>query len=100
MRPAGRSPRIPIFVTVLSLFVLAALLLATALTITNFIETRRTAIKVAAETFRATIDRINERRWRRTSPGERCRMGFASLYPSYVLRASPGVSVALLSSRA
>ena len=62
MRHAGRSPQIPIFVTVLSLFVLAALLLATALTITNFIETRRTAIKVAAETFRATIDRINERR--------------------------------------
>jgi adenylate cyclase len=62
MHRAGRSPRIPIFVTVLTLFVLAALLLGTALTITNFIETRRTAIKVAAETFKATIDRINERR--------------------------------------
>ena len=62
MHRAGRSPRIPIFITVLSLFVLAALLLGTALTVINYIETRRTAIKVAAETFRATIDRINERR--------------------------------------
>lgn len=63
MRSASaRSPRIPIFVTVLTLFVLAALLLGTALTITNYVETRRTAIKAAAETFKATIDRINERR--------------------------------------
>jgi adenylate cyclase len=60
--PAGRSPRIPIFVTVLTLFVLAALLIGTALTITNYFETRRAAIRMATETFKATIDRINERR--------------------------------------
>jgi adenylate cyclase len=62
MRSLGRSPRITIFVTVLTLFVLAALLLGTALTITNYVETRRTAIRAASETFKATIDRINERR--------------------------------------
>lgn len=62
MRHAGGAPRIPLFVTVLMLFVLAAFLLGTALTITNFIETRRTAVKVAGETFKATIERINERR--------------------------------------
>lgn len=63
MRSASsRSPRIPLFVTVLTLFVLAALLLATALTITNYVEARRTAIRAATETFKTTIDRINERR--------------------------------------
>ena len=62
MHRAGRSPRIPIFVTVLTLFMLAALLLGTALTIASFIETRRSAIRAASETFKATIDRINERR--------------------------------------
>lgn len=62
MRSVRRSPRIPIFVTVLTLFVLATLLLGTALTIANYVETRRTAIRAASETFRATIDRINERR--------------------------------------
>ncbi|WFU77727.1 adenylate/guanylate cyclase domain-containing protein [Bradyrhizobium sp. CIAT3101] len=62
MHAADRTPRIPIFVTVLTLFVLAALLLGTALTVTNYLETRRAAIRAASDSFKTTIDRINERR--------------------------------------
>jgi len=58
----SRSSRRTLFVTVLSLFLAVALLVASAVTITNYIETRRTAAKVADDTFRQTINRINEQR--------------------------------------
>jgi adenylate cyclase len=57
-----RSPRLTLFATVLSLFLVVALLVGAAVTITNYVQTRRTAISVAADTFHATIDRINEKR--------------------------------------
>ncbi|KJC53774.1 hypothetical protein UB31_07150 [Bradyrhizobium sp. LTSP849] len=57
-----RPPRLTLFTTVLSLFLIVALLVGTAVTVTNYFETRRTALKVAAETFRSTINRINEQR--------------------------------------
>jgi adenylate cyclase len=56
------GPRITLFVTVLSLFLMVALLVGTAVTIANYIEARKTASKVAGDTFRATIGQINERR--------------------------------------
>lgn len=54
--------RLTLFTTVLSLFLLVALLVGTAVTVTNYFETRRTAMKVAAVTFQSTISRINEQR--------------------------------------
>ena len=57
-----RSSRRTLFVTVLSLFLAVALLVATAVTVTNYIETGKTAVKVADDTFRMTINRINEQR--------------------------------------
>jgi adenylate cyclase len=62
MSTPSSSPRITLFVTVLSLFLMVALLVATAVTVTNYIEARKTALKVAEDTFRATIHQINERR--------------------------------------
>jgi adenylate cyclase len=56
------STRLTLFVTVLSLFLMVALLVGITVTITNYIETRKTAIKVADDTFRVTINRINEQR--------------------------------------
>src|SRR6201999_2575335 len=58
----SRNPRRPLFVTVLSLFLAVALLVATAVTVTNYIETGKTAVKVADDTFSMTINRINEQR--------------------------------------
>jgi adenylate cyclase len=58
----SRNPRRTLFVTVLSLFLAVALLVATAVTVTNYIETQKTAVKVADDTFRQTINRINEQR--------------------------------------
>ena len=62
--PASPSsgPRLSLFVTVLSLFLMVALLVGTAVTITNYIEARKTAVKSAADVFHATINQINERR--------------------------------------
>ncbi len=60
--PSPRSSRRTLFVTVLSLFLAVALLVATAVTVTNYIETQKTAAKVADDTFRVTINRINEQR--------------------------------------
>jgi adenylate cyclase len=57
-----RNPRLTLFTTVLSLFLIVALLVGTAVTLTNYFETHRTAIKVADDTFRSTISRINEQR--------------------------------------
>jgi hypothetical protein len=57
-----RKQRLTLFTTVLSLFLMVALLVGTAVTVTNYIETRQTAIKVADDTFRSTVSRINERR--------------------------------------
>src|SRR5262245_51536039 len=56
------QPRLTLFVTILSLFLAIALLVGTAITVTNFIQNRQVATKVAADAFDATIDRINERR--------------------------------------
>jgi adenylate cyclase len=56
------GPRLSLFVTVLSLFLIVALLVGTAITITNYIEARKTAVKSAADVFHATINQINERR--------------------------------------
>ncbi len=63
-----RSSRLTLFVTVLSLFLAVALLVATAVTVTNYIETQKTAEKVADDTFRQTITRINEQRLAFFSP--------------------------------
>jgi adenylate cyclase len=57
-----RKQRLTLFTTVLSLFLMVALLVGTAVTVTNYYETRRTAVKVAADTFQSTIGRINEQR--------------------------------------
>ena len=63
MRSApSSSTRLTLFVTVLSLFLMVALLVGTAVTIANYIEARKTAFKVAGDTFHATINQINERR--------------------------------------
>jgi adenylate cyclase len=51
-----------LFATVLSLFLAVALMVGTAVTVANYFETQRTAIKVAADTFQSTISRINEQR--------------------------------------
>jgi adenylate cyclase len=60
--PPPRGTRLTLFVTVLSLFLMVALLVGTAVTVTNYIETRKTAAKVADATFRVTMNRINEQR--------------------------------------
>ena len=59
---APRKHRITLFGTVLSLFLIVALLVGSAVTVSNYFETRRTAIRVAADTFQSTIGRINEQR--------------------------------------
>ena len=64
--------RITLFSTVLSLFLMVALLVGSAVTVSNYLETRRTAVKVAADTFQSTIGRINEQR-------------FAFFTPAYLL---------------
>ena len=56
------SPRLTLFVTILSLFLTVALLVAAAVTIANFVQSRQIATKVASDTFGATIERINEKR--------------------------------------
>lgn len=58
----ARGPRLSLFVTVLTLFLFGALLVEAGVTITNYVDTRQTAAKVASDTFDVTIDRINERR--------------------------------------
>lgn len=69
---APRQQRITLFGTVLSLFLIVALLVGSAVTVSNYLETRRTAVKVAADTFQSTIGRINEQR-------------FAFFTPAYLL---------------
>jgi hypothetical protein len=59
-RPAG--PRLTLFTTVLSLFLMVALLVGSAVTLANYLEARKTAVKVAGDAFHATINQINERR--------------------------------------
>jgi adenylate cyclase len=58
----SRSPRLTLFVTVLSLFLMVALMVGAAVTITNYLQTRQTALNVAADTFKTTINRVNEQR--------------------------------------
>ena len=56
MRTSPNSgPRLSVFVTVLTLFLIVALLVGTAVTIANYIEDRKTAVKVAGDTFHSTI---------------------------------------------
>jgi adenylate cyclase len=62
MRPSSSGPRVTLFVTVLSLFLAVALLVGAVVTIANYIEARKTAVKVAGDAFHATINQINERR--------------------------------------
>lgn len=57
-----RTPRLTLFTTVLSLFLVVALLIGTAVTVTNYLQTHQTAMKVASDTFATTINRINEQR--------------------------------------
>src|ERR1700754_1621130 len=56
------GPRITLFVTVLTLFLMVAVLVGTAVTIANYVEARQTAVKVASDTFQLKINQINERR--------------------------------------
>jgi adenylate cyclase len=63
MRPSSStSPRPTLFVTILSLFLIVAVLVGAAVTIVNYVQIRDTTAKVAANVFETTIDRINERR--------------------------------------
>ena len=62
MSSPASGPRITLFVTVLTLFLTVALSVGAAVTIANYIEARKTALKVASDTFRSTIGQINERR--------------------------------------
>ena len=48
----ARKARITLFVTVLSLFLFVALLVGARVTVTDYVENRRTAIHVAADTFK------------------------------------------------
>jgi adenylate cyclase len=83
--PKSHNSRLTLFTTVLSLFLAVALLVGTAVTVTNYIQTRQTALKVAGDTFQSTISRINEQR-------------FAFFTPAYLLasvvRNSPSIQTA------
>jgi adenylate cyclase len=57
-----RDSRFTLFVTILALFLCAALLVGVGVTAADYIQNRRNAFKVAAETFKEKIGRINERR--------------------------------------
>src|SRR5277367_2626842 len=57
-----RDPRFTLFVTILTLFLFAALLVGAGVTVADYVQNRRNAIRVAAETFEEKIGRINERR--------------------------------------
>ena len=59
---SNREPRFTLFVTILALFLCAALLVGAGVTGADYIQNRRAAFKVASETFKEKIDRINERR--------------------------------------
>lgn len=57
-----RASRFSLFVTILTLFLCAALLVGAGVAISDYVQNRRTAIRVAADTFKERIGRINERR--------------------------------------
>lgn len=57
-----RDPRITLFVTILTLFLSAALLVGVGVTTADYIQNRRNAFKIASETFNEKVGRINERR--------------------------------------
>src|SRR5262245_38459008 len=59
---SDRDPSITLFVTILTLFLSAALLAGVGVTVADYIQNRRNAFKVATETFKEKIGRINERR--------------------------------------
>jgi adenylate cyclase len=59
---SSASPRPTLFLTILSLFLIVAVLVGAAVTIVNYVQIRDTTAKVASNTFETTIDRINERR--------------------------------------
>lgn len=56
------GPRVTLFATVLSLFLVVALLVGSGVAIANYIEARKTAFKVAGDAFHATIGQINQQR--------------------------------------
>jgi len=59
---SDRAPRFTLFVTILAMFLCAALLVGAGVTAADYIQNRRDAFKVATETFKEKIGRINERR--------------------------------------
>src|ERR1700752_1607423 len=59
---SDRAPRFTLFATILALFLCAALLVGAGGTVADYIQNRRNAFKVATETFKEKIGRINERR--------------------------------------
>jgi adenylate cyclase len=63
MYPASAgSVRMPLFVTVLTLFVIATLLVGAGVTVAHYDQERKAAIKAASDAFEARIQLINERR--------------------------------------
>lgn len=60
--PTGRANRLSLFVTILTMFLCTALLVGLGVAISDYVQNRRIALRVAAETFKEKIGRINERR--------------------------------------
>ena len=52
-----RKARFSLFVTILTLFLSAALLVGAGVTVSDYVQNRRTAIRVAADTFKEKIGR-------------------------------------------
>ena len=59
---AARKSRFTLFVTILTLFLVAALLVGIGVTAADYVQNRSNALRVASETFKEKIGRINERR--------------------------------------
>ena len=60
--PTKHHQRFTLFVTILTLFLAVALLVAIGVTAADYIQNRRNALRVAGDTFKEKIGRINERR--------------------------------------
>ncbi len=60
--PPHRDPRFTLFVTILTLFLIAALLVGAGVTVSDYLQNRSDAIRVASDIFAEKIGRINERR--------------------------------------
>ena len=79
-RPA--RPRFSLFVTILTLFLLVAVLAGTAVTIASYLWARDVAMSVATDTFKAAIDRINQDRLEFFAPAYQI-TGFPRNDPSF-----------------